>query len=154
MSDHGLAKLQRLVGAENGLCTLACVGSDGAPHTSVVNAGVMANPATGELSVATVVRSGARKVRLMRADPRVVVTFRHSWDWMAVRGSAALLGPDDPDSRFNPATLPDLLREVFRAAGGTHDDWDTFDRVMAEERRLAVFVSMERLTDNGGSTKP
>ena len=28
-----------------------------------------------------------------------------------------------------------LLREIFTAAGGTHDDWDTYDRVMAAERR-------------------
>lgn len=154
MSDSGLAKLQRLVGAENGLCTLACVGFDGAPHTSVVNAGVMANPVTGELSVATVVRSGAHKIRLLRADPRVVVTFRHSWDWMAVRGSAVLIGPDDPVDGFDVNALPALLRQVFTSAGGTHDDWDTFDRVMAQERRLAVFASIDRLTDNGGSTRP
>jgi len=37
-----------------------------------------------------------------------------------------------------------LLREIFTAAGGTHDDWDTYDRVMAEERRTAVLVTPER----------
>ena len=28
----------------------------------------------------------------------------------------------------------------FAAAGGTHDDWDTYDRVMREEGRVAVLV--------------
>lgn len=38
-----------------------------------------------------------------------------------------------------------LLREIFTAAGGTHDDFDEYDRVMAEERRVAVLVEPERV---------
>nr|WP_018639991.1 hypothetical protein [Parafrankia elaeagni] len=38
-----------------------------------------------------------------------------------------------------------LLREIFTAAGGTHDDWDAYDRVMAEQRRTAVFVTPSRI---------
>ncbi len=38
-----------------------------------------------------------------------------------------------------------LLREVFQAAGGTHDDWQEYDRVMREQRRTAVFVSPTRV---------
>jgi len=37
-----------------------------------------------------------------------------------------------------------LLRDIFTAAGGTHDDWDEYDRVMANERRVAVLVERER----------
>jgi hypothetical protein len=33
---------------------------------------------------------------------------------------------------------------VFSAAGGSHDDWDTYDRVMADERRTAVLVTPRR----------
>jgi hypothetical protein len=33
---------------------------------------------------------------------------------------------------------------VFTGAGGTHDDWDTYDRVMREERRVAVLVDPVR----------
>ena len=47
--------------------------------------------------------------------------------------------------------LRDLLRDVFVAAGGSHDDWDTYDRVMAEERRLAVFVTIDHVSANSGS---
>ena len=35
--------------------------------------------------------------------------------------------------------------EIFTAAGGTHDDFDEYDRVMAEERRVAVLVEPERV---------
>ena len=39
--------------------------------------------------------------------------------------------------------LARLLREIFSAAGGTHDDWDEFDATMKRERRTAVFVAPE-----------
>jgi hypothetical protein len=41
-----------------------------------------------------------------------------------------------------------LLRDIFTAAGGTHDDWDTYDRVMREERRTAVLISPTRTYSN------
>jgi hypothetical protein len=41
------------------------------------------------------------------------------------------------------------LRQVFRAAGGTHDDWDEYDRVMAADRRAAVLVTPQRVLTNG-----
>ena len=44
--------------------------------------------------------------------------------------------------------LRTLLRDIFRSAGGTHDDWDTYDRVMAEERRAAVLVAPHRTYTN------
>ncbi len=44
--------------------------------------------------------------------------------------------------------LPKLLRDVFVAATGTHDDWAEYDRVMAEERRVAVFVRADRIIGN------
>ena len=34
-----------------------------------------------------------------------------------------------------------LLREIFTAAGGSHDDWDTYNQVMARERRAAVLLT-------------
>ena len=34
---------------------------------------------------------------------------------------------------------------VNTAAGGTHDDWDTYDAVMASERRTAVLMTPERV---------
>jgi hypothetical protein len=41
-----------------------------------------------------------------------------------------------------------LLRDIFIAAGGTHDDFDEYDRVMATDRRVAVLVRPERISGN------
>jgi hypothetical protein len=43
-----------------------------------------------------------------------------------------------------------LRREVFTAAGGTHDDWDEYDRVMAAEKRAVVLVTPTRIYSNRG----
>ena len=40
------------------------------------------------------------------------------------------------------------MRAVFSAAGGSHEDWDTYDRVMAAERRTAVLLSPDRVYSN------
>ena len=116
---------------------------------SIINAGVMDNPVTGKTSVACVVRANARKARLLRSDPRAAVAFRHRWDWVAVHGTAQLIGLDDPAEGVTD--IPELLREVFRSAGGTHEDWDEYDRVMAKERRLAIFVTLDHITSNTGT---
>ncbi|GAS89259.1 PPOX class probable F420-dependent enzyme [Mycolicibacterium brisbanense] len=42
-----------------------------------------------------------------------------------------------------------LLRDIFTAAGGTHDDWDTYDRVMVEQGRTAVLIAPTRVYSNG-----
>jgi hypothetical protein len=76
------------------------------------------------------------------------VTFRSGWQWVSIEEHAALAGPDDPQPWLGPADLPSLLRTIFVAAGGHHDDWDTFDAVMAKERRLAVLVDPIRVYSN------
>jgi hypothetical protein len=77
------------------------------------------------------------------------VTFRAGWEWAGVEGPVTLIGPDDVPDGFDPAAVPQLLRDVFTAAGGTHDDWDTYDRTMAAERRLAILVDPVRVLTNG-----
>ena len=47
-----------------------------------------------------------------------------------------------------PDQLRLLLREVFVACGGTHDDWDEYDRVMTEQRRTAVLITPTRIYGN------
>jgi hypothetical protein len=73
---------------------------------------------------------------------------RAGWEWAAVEGPAGIAGPDDPMPGVDAENLRVLLREVFTAAGGTHDDWPTYDRVMAEERRAAVLIASERAYSN------
>ena len=47
-----------------------------------------------------------------------------------------------------------LLREIFAAAGGTHNDWATYDKVMAQERRAAVLLSPEPRVLNPSRLSP
>jgi hypothetical protein len=114
----------------------------------VVNAGVMNHPRTGRPVVAFVTRGGTAKLANLRRRPRATVVFRAGWQWVAVEGAATLAGPDDAMEGIGPEGIPPLLRDVFVAAGGTHDNWAEYDRVMAEERRTAVFVELERVYSN------
>jgi hypothetical protein len=77
------------------------------------------------------------------------VAWRAGWRWIATSGPVELIGPDDRSAGAD-VDLPALLRAVFAGAGGTHEDWDEFDRVMANERRAAVLVQPERVYGQGG----
>ena len=99
---------------------------------------------------AFVARGGTAKLKNLRARPHAAVVFRVGWQWAAVEGPVALAGPDDRLEGVEAAGIPGLLREVFLAAGGTHDNWAEYDRVMAEERRTAVFVAVDRVYSNRG----
>jgi hypothetical protein len=114
-----------------------------------VNAGVIDHPVSGEAVVAFVSAGSALRLRHLRARPRATVVVRAGWQWAAVEGSVELAGPDDALEGIAGDRLPSLLREIFTAAGGTHDDWDEYDRVMAAERRVAVFVHPERVYGPG-----
>ena len=93
---------------------------------------------------------GKVKLANLRARPQLAVTFRNGWQWGTVEGTAELAGPDDARPWLAGAEqLRLLLREVFTAAGGTHDDWDEYDRVMAEQRRTVVLVAPSRVYSNG-----
>ncbi len=139
-----LSRFGQMIPLDHGLCVVVTIRRDGTPHTSVVNAGVMSHPLTGERVVAFVAAGGGRKLVHLRANPAIAVTARAGWQWAGVEGTAQLIGPDDPDPAIDDERLRLLLREIFTAAGGTHDDWDTYDRVMREERRTAVFVTPTR----------
>ncbi len=76
---------------------------------------------------------------------RATVVIRAGWQLAGVEGPVEVAGPDDPLKGIDGDRLPLLLREIFTAAGGTHDDFDEHDRIMAEERRVAVLVDPERV---------
>jgi PPOX class probable F420-dependent enzyme len=145
---HTLDDVRRLVTADHGLATLATLRPDGGVQVTLINAGVMAHPVTGAEVVALVARGGTRKLVHLRDRRRATITWRAGWDWASVEGEADLVGPDDQLPGFDPDRLPGLLREVFTAAGGTHDDWPTYDRVMAQERRTVVLVNPTRVYGN------
>jgi len=137
--------VRRLGAAEAGLTVVSTARPGGSVQSSVVNAGVLPHPLSGDGVVGLVARGGSLKLKNLRDRPRATVVFRSGWEWAAVEGPAELAGPDDPLPGLDGDALRRLLRDVFTAAGGTHDDWDTYDRVMAEERRTAVLIRPERV---------
>jgi PPOX class probable F420-dependent enzyme len=143
-----LARFEELVPLDHGLSVVVTRRADHTPHTTVVNAGVLSHPVTGERSVAFVALGGARKLAHLRADPTIAVVVRAGWQWTAVEGRAQLIGPDDPEPEVDDDRLRLLLREIFTAAGGTHDDWAAYDRTMREDGRTAVFVAPTRVYSN------
>ncbi len=144
-----LADFEALVGAEHGLAVMTVIGADGRMRPSVVNVGVLDHPLTGARVVGAVIHGRARKLVNLRARPRISVVLRAGWHWAGVEGVAAIIGPDDPAEGVDAERLRLLLREVFVAAGGSHDDFGEYDRVMAAERRAAVLISPERVFSNG-----
>lgn len=144
-SREDVERVRRLAAADHGLAVLSTLRQDATIHCSVVNAGVLHHPLTGRPAVALVAIGGSRKLAHLRRRPRATIVFRAGWQWVAVEGPTSLVGPDDSLKGLDPSRIRQLLRDIFTAAGGIHDDWATYDRVMAEERRTAVFLEMERV---------
>ncbi|WP_433279690.1 TIGR03618 family F420-dependent PPOX class oxidoreductase [Pseudonocardia xinjiangensis] len=142
-----LAPVHRIVPRESGLASVSVVRADGTPHSSLVNAGVLDHPITGR-PVVGYVTYGPVKLRNLRARPATSVLWRAGWQWAGVDGTSELIGPDDPADGIDAEGLRLLLRAVFAGAGGTHDDWDAYDRVMREERRVAVLIEPQRVYGN------
>ena len=143
-----LDDVRRLVAADHGLATLATTRADGTVHVTLINAGVLPHPVTGSDVVALVAIGGTRKLDHLRDRPHATITWRADWNWITVEGTTELAGPDDALPGFDASRLPGLLREVFTAAGGAHDDWPTYDRVMVEERRCAILITPDRVYGN------
>ena len=138
-----------LASADSGLAVISTVRADGTVQASLVNVGLLPHPATGQPSLGFTTY-GKVKLANLRARPQLAITFRNGWQWATVEGRAELAGPDDAQPWLeDDDQLRLLLREVFTAAGGTHDNWDEYDRVMAEERRAVVLIQPTRVYSNG-----
>ena len=145
-----LSDFTRVASADHGLCVVSTLRGDGTIQASVVNAGVLDHPLNGEPVVGAVFRGGTRKLANLRARPQLTVVARTGWQWVTVEGQAELAGPDDPMPGIDAERLRLLLREIFTAAGGTHDNWDEYDRVMAAERRVATLITPARIYPTPG----
>jgi PPOX class probable F420-dependent enzyme len=143
-----LGDFAALVPGDHGLCVVSTLRGDGTIQSSVVNAGVLPHPLTGDQVIGLVARGGSRKLANLRVRPRATVVVRSGWQWVAAEGPVQLAGPDDPLPGVDAERLRLLLREIFTAAGGTHDDFDAYDRVMAQERRTAVLIAAQRVYAN------
>ena len=143
-----LALFEALVPLDHGLSVVVTRRGDGSPPTSVVNAGVIPHPTTGARSVAIVAAGASRKLTLLRADPTIAVVVRAGWRWATAEGRAELIGPDDRHPGVDDDRLRFVLRDIFTTAGGRHEDWATYDRVMRDERRTAVLFAPTRVYSN------
>ena len=138
-----------LAATESGLAVVSTVRADGTVQASLVNVGLLTHP-SNRGQVLGFTTYGRVKLANLRARPQLAVTFRSGWQWATVEGRAELVGPDDAQPWLTEADqLRLLLREVFTAAGGTHDNWDEYDRVMASEGRAVVLIEPTRVYSNG-----
>ena len=138
-----LAVVRELAAVADHFAVLATTRKDATVHASLVKAGVLDDPDTGETSVGIVVGGEARKLGHLRASGQATVVFAHGARWAAVDGPVRIVEADEGTERVAP-----ILRSVYTAAGGTHDDWDEFDRAMADEGRCAALVAVHRITTN------
>ena len=113
------------------------IGRSGLPQATIVRAG----PYEG--TMAFVVRGGTVKLANLKRDDRcTVLVAKPDWTrYATVEGRAATHRQDNTGEE----ELRLLLRRVFSAAGGTHSDWEEYDRVMREEARAVVLVTPERV---------
>src|SRR5437660_912603 len=117
MADLDLVK--RLGAGDHGLVVVAVARPNKTVNTSVVNAGVLDDPDSGKPCVGLVARGNAKKIGYIRASGRAAVVFRAGWEWATVEGPARVVERDGRDA----GDYATLLRDIFTAAGGTHDDW-------------------------------
>ncbi|MFE2380921.1 TIGR03618 family F420-dependent PPOX class oxidoreductase [Streptomyces misionensis] len=141
---HDFATLAR---SERGLGVVSTLRPDLTIQSSVVNLGALRHPVTGADGIAFVTY-GKAKLANLRARPRLTLTVRAGWRWATVEGLAEIIGPDDPHPSFDAEGVRLLLREIFSAAGGAHDNWEEYDATMAAQRRAAVLVRPERIYGN------
>jgi PPOX class probable F420-dependent enzyme len=133
--------------AEQGLAVVSTLRADQSIQSSLVNVGVLEHPLTGD-EVLAFVTYGKVKLANLRARPQLTATIRSGWNWAAVEGTASLIGADDPHPAVDAERLRLLLRKIFVAAGGTHDDWDAYDATMLDQHRTAVLVEPARIYSN------
>jgi len=137
-----------LLRAQQHLGVASTARADHTIQSTVVNVGVIDHPVSGG-RVAAFVTYGKVKLANLRARPQVTLVARSGWSWAALEGEAELIGPDDAYADFDAERRRLLLREIYVAAGGVHEDWEAYDRTMAAERRVAVLVRPRRIYGAG-----
>jgi PPOX class probable F420-dependent enzyme len=144
-----LAFVERLSAGDQHLAVVTTCRADGSVHASVVSAGVIDDPVDGSPGVGLVALGGSAKLRFLRRSASATIVFKDGYEWAAVSGPARLVGPDD--GKELGLDVPEIIRTVYRAAGGEHEDWEEFDRAMADDRRCAVFIRAERISSNASA---
>jgi hypothetical protein len=149
LKNELLQQARDLGARESGLAVVAILRADGSATGSVVNAGVLDHPITGETVVGFVARGHARKLEHLRVRPRVTVVFRSGWEWVAIEGEATLAGPEDALDGLGEQDVRRLIRSVYAAAvGGSEDDWAHVDQATEDEGHTAVLIRPDRAYSN------
>ena len=143
-----LDDVRQYLAQETGLATISTTQADGRVLSSIANCGVIDHPVTGAPCVALVSMGRAARLDHVRRGSEMTIAVRRGWNWVAVTGPVDLIGPADPAEGIDDESLRLLLRQIFVAAGGTHDNFDEYDRVMAKDARTAVLVAPERILGN------
>ena len=81
-----------LAAPDQGLAVVATLRADQTIQSSLINAGVLTHPATGQPSLAFVTY-GRVKLANLRSRPQLAVTFRDGWRWATVEGTAVVSRP-------------------------------------------------------------
>ncbi len=133
---------------EDGLAVVSTVQADDTVLSSVVNCGLIDHPVTHEPRLAFVSLGGAARLGHIRAGSHVTIAIRRGWNWVAVTGPAELVGPHDNARELDAEHIRILLRDIYTAAGGHHDDWDTYDQTMRDQARTAVLITPAHIRGN------
>ena len=128
-----LSVFAELVPLDHGLCVLSTLRGDGSVQAWVVNAGVLPHPLTGAQVVGLVAAGGARKLQLLRADPRATIAPGPAGNGQPSREPRRSSVRTIRTRTSTPRPCGSACGTSFAAAGGSHDDWDTLDRVMADD---------------------
>ena len=140
-----LSDVRRFLSKETGLATISTTQADGRVLSSVVNCGVFHHPVTDTPQIALVSRGNAARISHIRRGSEVTVSVRRGWSWVAATGPAETFGPDDLGPTMDADSLRIMLRDIFTACGGTHDNWEEYDQAMVDDGRVAVFISPDRI---------
>ena len=143
-----LNDVRQFLATETGLATISTTQKDGRVLSSIANCGVIQHPLTGADCVALVSAGGAARLGHVRRGSEVTIAIRRGWNWLAVTGQADLIGPSDPATGIDVEELRLLLREIYEAAGGIHDDFEEYNREMVRGGRTAVLVEPARIISN------
>ena len=125
-----------LAANHNAVCTT--FRRNGAAQLSIVTSGLYGGGA------AFTTTADRAKHRNLARDPRCTLLVSHA-DWrpfLVLEGNATVLSQDNTPAE----ELRVAFRDVFRAAAGKdHPNWDEYDRVMVEDRRVIVIVTPEHV---------
>jgi hypothetical protein len=89
-----MAQFVALAGKEHGLVVVSTLGADATIQASLVNAGLLTHPLTGE-QVLAFVTYGRVALAHLRARSQLAVTVWSGWEWVTIEGRAQPLGPDN-----------------------------------------------------------